>query len=244
MKSALSVPVSTRKNLRYLVPFAVGLLSLAMIRPVLAQEQMTRTLTVTGDGTEMVPTTLSQVRLGVEVQGRTAEAVQQEAAQRSSAVVDLLRSRNVQRLQTTGITLSPNYSYDDGRQRLVGYIATNTVSFEIPTERTGSLLDDAVEAGATRIDGVSFIASDEAIAGAQRQALREATQEAQAQADAVLDVLGLTRRDVVGIQINGSTPPPPPMPLYRAEALQDAASTPVVGGEQEVRASVTLQISY
>ena len=50
----------------------------------------------------------------------------------------------------------------------------------------------------------------------------------------------------MSIQINGASAPPPPM-LQRVEIakanLADA-STPIVGGEQEVQASVTLQISY
>jgi uncharacterized protein YggE len=102
-----------------------------------------------------------------------------------------------------------------------------------------------VKAGATRIEGVSFTASDSAIATAQKQALRQATQDAQQQADAVLSALNLTRKDIVNIQINGATPPPP-MPLLErtSDFSQKAADTPIISGEQEVQASVTLQISY
>jgi uncharacterized protein len=231
------------------LPLFLGVLSLTMANPAMAeQQQMLRTLTVTGQGTETVPTTLSRVQLGVEVQGDTAEKVQQEAARRSSAVVELVRSRNVDKLQTTGISLSPRYDYsNNGEQKIVGYTATNSISFQVPTDRAGTIMDDAVKAGATRIDGVSFIADDGAIATAQRQAIREATQDAQAQADAALSALGLARKEVVSIQVNGSTPPPPV--FYRSEAMAarvaDAPSpTPVVGGEQEVQTSVTLQFSY
>ena len=236
------------------LPLFVGVLgltslaSLTMANPAMAeQQQMLRTLTVTGQGTEMVPTTLSRVQLGVEVQGDTAEKVQQEAARRSSAVVELVRSRNVDKLQTTGISLSPRYDYsNNNQQKIVGYTATNSISFQVPTDRAGTIMDDAVKAGATRIDGVSFIADEGAIATAQRQAIREATQDAQAQADAALSALGLTRKEVVSIQVNGSTPPSPV--FYRSEAMAarvaDAPPTPVVGGEQEVQTSVTLQFSY
>jgi uncharacterized protein YggE len=233
--------------MRRVLPIAIGVLSLTSIDPVLAQQQQPppRTITVTGQGIERTPATLTQVQLGVEAQGKTAAEVQQEVARRSSAVVELLRSRNVDRLQTTGITLNPVYNYANNQQRIVGYSATNIVSFRIVSDRAGTLLDDAVQAGATRIDSVSFVASDEAIARTRQQALQEATQDAQQQAEAVLSALGLTRRDVVSIQVNAN-PSIPPMPLFRAAAAEAAPnpSTPVIAGEQEVQASVTLQLSY
>lgn len=243
----VSKPAVSRKTWRYLLPLMVGVISLTAVSPAMAQaERMLRTLTVTGVGTESIPTTLSQVQLGVEVQGKTTEEVQQEAAKRSAAVVQLLRSRNVDKLQTTGIYLTPTYDFRDGQQRLTGYSATNTVSFRIPTEQAGTLIDDAVKAGATRIDGISFVAADEAIATAQQQAIREATQDAQTQANTAFGALGLQRKEVVSVQINGATPPTPiygePRAARMAEA--DSAPTPVVGGEQTVQASVTLEISY
>ncbi|MGL5063284.1 MAG: SIMPL domain-containing protein [Microcoleus sp.] len=208
-----------------------------------AQEQRLRTLTVTGRGVESIPTTQTQVRLGVEVQGKTAAEVQQEAARRSSAVVQLVRSRQVEKLETTGITLRPNYSYENNQQRLTGYIATNTISFRINTQSAGTSIDDAVAAGVTRIDSVSFVAAESAIESAQKQALRKATQDAQAQADAVLSALNLKRGEILNIQVNNASPPPvSPQPLARMAAAD--ATTPVVGGEQQVEASVTLQIGY
>ncbi|MCU0541349.1 MAG: SIMPL domain-containing protein [Oscillatoriaceae cyanobacterium Prado104] len=208
-----------------------------------AQEQRLRTLTVTGRGVESIPTTHIQVSLGVEVQGKTAAEVQQEAARRSSAVVELLRSRQVEKLETAGITLRPNYSYENNQQRLTGYIATNTVSFRINTQSAGTLLDDAVTAGATRIDGVSFVATESAIESARKQALKAATQDAQAQADAVLNALNLKRGEILSIQVNGAAPPIPLAP--RPASLRAAEpATPVVGGEQQIEASVTLQIGY
>ncbi|MEX0268885.1 SIMPL domain-containing protein [Leptolyngbyaceae cyanobacterium UHCC 1019] len=228
-------------------PFVMtlGITSLCLMPPAIAQEKLLRTLTVSGRGTEFVPTTLTQVRLGVEAQGKTANEVQKIVAQRSNAVVDLLKSRQVEKLETTGINLNPTYRYDNGNQTLTGYSASNIVSFRVVTSKAGALLDDAVKAGATRVDGVSFIATEGAIAGAQKVALKEATQDAQAQADAVLDVLNLTRKDIVGIQINGAfTPPPRPMRADAMEFKAAAAPSPVIGGDQQVEASVTLQISY
>ena len=234
-------------NLFHVIFLTLSLLSL-IADPVLTQEKLLRTLTVSGRGVETIPTTLTNVSLGVEVQGKTAQQVQQEVARRSSAVVTLLRSRNdVEKLQTTGITLNPIYSYNNNVQRLTGYSATNIVSFRVNTaEQVGTLLDDAVKAGATRIDGISFVASDPAIAAAQQQALREATQDAQKQANTVLSALNFTAKEVVSIQVNSASPPEP---LIRYRTQQDVSaasnvSTPVVGGEQLLEVSVTLQIRY
>ncbi|GAX37074.1 SIMPL domain-containing protein [Nodularia sp. NIES-3585] len=229
------------------LPLAL-VLCLIFIPAGLAQEKenLLRTLTVSGRGVETIPTSLTQVSMSVEVQGKTAEEAQQDAARRSSAVVALLKNRNVEKLQTTGIRLNPIYSYTDNVQRITGYTANNTVSFRIATDKAGTLLDEAVKVGATQINGVSFIASDQAIASAQQQALRQATQNAQQQANAVFSTLGFQAKEVVSIQVNGASAPPPPM-LQRAEAAKLAsadASTPVIGGEQQVEASVTLQISY
>jgi uncharacterized protein len=210
------------------------------------QERMVRTLTVTGQCTEKIAATIAQVQLGVEAQGKTAQKVQQEVATRSSAVVALLKSRKVDKLQTTGISLSPQYSYNNSKQTLTGYQATNTVSFRVPTGQAGVIMDDAVKAGASRIDSISFTATDTAIADSQKIALRKATQDAQEQANAVLSALGFISKDVVGIQINGSSPPVP-RPYMTSQVMDKralGASTPVEGGDQDVQASVTLQISY
>lgn len=214
--------------------------------PQPTQERMLRTLTVTGQGNEKIPSTLALVQLGVEAQGKTAQQVQQEVAKRSSAVVALLKSRSVDKLQTTGINLNPQYNYDNGKQTLTGYQASNIVSFRVPTGQAGVIMDDAVKAGASKIDSVSFAATDQAISDAQKVALRKATQDAQEQAKAVLSALGFAPKDIIRIQVNGAnTPTPRPYSMaLMAKSADSAASTPVEAGEQSVQASVTLQISY
>ncbi|WP_082065302.1 SIMPL domain-containing protein [Aliterella atlantica] len=238
-----------------LLSLYLGLVCITFTNSALAQDRgqiqnmLVRTLTVSGRGVESIPTTLTEVRLGVEVQRKTITEAQQEAARRSDAVVSLLKARpQVEKLQTTGITLNPVYSYNNNTQKLTGYIATNTVSFRVPTEKIGMLLDETVKVGATRIDGINFVATDSAVSAAQQLALRKATQDAQQQANSVLSSLNLTPKEIVSIQVNDANVPPP-QPLFQAERATSLAAdakvaTPVVGGEQKVEASVTLQISY
>ena len=247
----LCSPLNSWERLKTLL-LVFGLLSLTACQSVASNTQpqnlasLPRTLTVSGKGDVSIPTTLTQVRLGVEVQGKTAQEVQQQVARRSQAVVELLKSRKVEKLETTGISLSPNYTYKDGRQSINGYTGTNTVSFRVDTDKSGTLLDDAIQAGATRIDGVSFVAGDDAIAQAQQQAIQEAAENAKKQADAALKALNLNQREVVSIQINAANPPQPiyGAPANMAKPAEQTADTPVVGGEQKVEQSVTLQIRY
>ena len=109
----------------------------------------------------------------------------------------------------------------------------------------GTLLDDAIAAGANQINGVSFVAADDALDAARDTALQDATANAQAQADVVLRSLNLSAQEIVGIQVNNAPPPPRPLPVQSRAALAEAdVSTPVEGGEQTVNARVTLQIRY
>jgi uncharacterized protein len=219
----------------------------------IAQERKPlRTLTVNGRGIVILPTSLTQARLAIEVQGKTPASTQQLAAKKANAVVAYLKSQQVEKLQTTGISLNPIYTYppNGGQPKITGYTATNNVSFRVNNDRAGTILDEAVKAGASRIDSVSFVASEKAIANAQIQALKAATQDAQIQGDAVLSSLSLRRKEITGIQIT-STSTPAPIPVAADNLVQKAVPTaapvapsPVVGGEQQVEASVSLDMSY
>jgi uncharacterized protein len=250
-----TIPIDRRERYHATKPvlsllLVTGWIALAGISPAIAQERKpSRTITASGKGLVTIPTTLSQIRLAIEVQAKTPIGAQQDAARRSTKVVEYLKTQRVDKLQTTGISLNPTYTYPpNGRPQITGYTATNSISFRVTTDRAGAILDAAVKTGATRIDGVSFAAADSAIASAQLQALKQATQDAQRQADAVLETLNLKRKEVIGIQI-ANTSTPTPIPMLNQAAFAKTASdvqppTPVVGGEQQVEASVTLDIGY
>lgn len=198
------------------------------------------TLTVTGRGVETVPTTRVQVRLGVEMQGRTASRVQQLVAQRSTAVVELLQSREVEQLQTTGVSLQP--AYDSDRSQTSGFIGTNLVSFCTALEHVGALLDAAVDAGATRIDQIDWLAADEALKEARQAALQRATQDGLIQAQAVLDALQFNQGEIISIEVHEAGSSPGFAMRMKAAPGQDL--TPILQHPQQVQVSVILQISY
>jgi uncharacterized protein len=224
-----------------------------LVPNAIAQERKPlRTLTVNGRGIVTIDTTLTQAQVAVEVQGKTPASTQQLAAQKSAAVVAYLKAQRVEKIKTTGINLNPIYNYPPagGQPQIKGYTATNSVSFRISNDRAGNVLDGVVKAGATRIDSVSFVASDAAIAKAQVQALKAAALDAQSQGDALLSALNLKRKEITGIQVTSSSMPVPIAANMEqrvsktAPAARDSAPTPVEGGEQQVEASVMMDMSY
>lgn len=225
--------------------FGWNLLNQSTTSPAIAEDDhSTRILTVEGEGKNSIETSLTEVQLGVEVQKGTAQQAQETVAEQSSEVVELLRDREVENLQTTGIRLQPQYNYTDNERRLQGYKANNLVSFRIKTDNIGDLLDQAVSAGATRIDSVNFTATDSVIAQAKKEALRSATLDAQEQAEAVLDTLNLTSKSINHIQIDRARPITPQREVPSLEANNAKASSPVIGGKQEIEATVSLEITY
>jgi uncharacterized protein YggE len=207
-----------------------------------------RTLTVTGQGSVAVETSIAVIRLGVVIQGDTAQSVQQQLAERSERLVNRLKELQVSALQTTGISLYPQYDYQKSPPRLTGIQGQNSFQFEVPIARAGQVLDEAVAAGATQVESVSFRANEAALLQARSRALTQAVEDARRQASDVLGALNLSIRSVERIQIHSDSYVQPPVPLAGMGGAEyarlQAATTPVEGGQQTVRAQVTLEIRY
>ncbi|MCC5667889.1 SIMPL domain-containing protein [Nostoc sp. CHAB 5784] len=204
-------------------------------------------LEVTGQGEVTVPTTLTEVQLGIQVQGKTSTEVQEEVAQRSAAVVDVLQKLGAQELQTTSIQLNPVYSFEDNTQTLIGFRGLNTLQFELPTVQAGAAIDTAIQAGANLIQDISFTASDEALQQARLQVLSEAVKDAQAQAGAVFSTLQLTPGKIIDIDINSASNPSPSPLVFEAlnrTSFAAGSTTPIIGSPQTIEASVSLDIAY
>ncbi len=204
-----------------------------------------RVLTVSGRGERSVKTTKARIQLGVNVEGKTAIAVQTEVARQANSIVSRLQQLSVEKLQTTSIQLSPKYVYENNRQRQEGFTGQTTVSFVVAIEKAGETLDAAVASGANQIEQISFIATDTELNAAKQLALQDAIKDAQTQSNTVLSALGFTTKTIKAINISDSAIAYP-VPQRRMEVFAKAAdnSVPILGGEQKVEASVTLQITY
>jgi uncharacterized protein len=123
---------------------------------------------------------------------------------------------------------------------VTGYQLTNTVEATIRDVATvGALIDAALAAGATSLDGLAFRLADptEALAEARRRAVADA----RARAAVLAAEAGVILGRVVAITEGGEMSPggPRPMEAMRMKAAADVA-TSVEAGTDELEVTVTV----
>jgi uncharacterized protein YggE len=146
-------------------------------------------------------------------------------------------------IRTTGYSLQPDMEYVNGRGRIKGYIARNQVEARVDDlKKLGAVLDAAGASGATSMAGLRFDISDRA--AVERDALRQAVQDAMARAKAIAAGAGANLGPIVRIDEQYQSSPQP-MYAMRAGGGAGAAAveTPVSPGELEIRAQVTLTVA-
>lgn len=158
-----------------------------------------RTVSVTGAASVSLPPDVLSISLGVETQAPTALSALAENSERMAAVFAALRQAGLPDgdSATGHLSIYPVYDYGE-RQELVGYRVSNQI--DISTAMLGSaaaLVDGAVEAGANRVDSVSFGLSAERAAEARAGLVESAVLDARARADMALEPLGYR---VVGVK--------------------------------------------
>jgi len=213
------------------------------------QERPPRSLTVNAYASVQRAPDRAVLMLAVESQAQNAQEAARQNAERMTRVIDAVRRAGVPeaRIRTVSYGLQPVYAQpprepraEEWEPRIVGYRALNMVRVEVDdVQRTGGVIDAALNAGANRIDGTSFVLRDSD--AAYNEALQQAVAKARAQAAAAAQAAGQQLGQPLNIQVGGGYAPPAPMPQYRGMAMDMAvASTPMQGGELEVRASVTI----
>jgi len=187
----------------------------------------------------------AQIELGVSSQAATAQAAATQNAAQLEAVLSRLRKLLGQKaeIRTAAYSLVPNYRYprDGGKPEIVSYTATNILLIESrDLDQLGALIDAATQAGANTIHSLRFLLRNED--AVRLEALRQATQKARANAEAMAAAAGMKILRVISIE---QAPAPAFRPMHEiamARAAEVAAppATPIEAGTIEVRASVTL----
>ena len=197
-------------------------------------------MTVTGEATVSVAPDVATISIGVSSQGRTAHEASDANSKQMAAVLKAIRNSGIadRDIHTSQLSLQPQYdSSKPGPPRLMGFRVTNQVTIKIrDIDRMPAILDRAIAAGANEMSGIEFVVSEQS--KLLDQARDEAIADARRKAELYVKAAGGKLGPVVAITEEGATPPPRPLAAMRAAA----GAVPVVPGERELRAAVT--VSY
>ncbi len=214
-----------------------------------ASAELVRTISLSATGTVRRTPDQAVVSLAVETRAPTAKQAAQQNAQKMDAVIRAIRAAGIpgERIQTEGYNLNPDYTFVNGgpgrpnEQRLVGYVANNTVRVVVDTiARAGAVVDAAIAAGANRANGISYQLRDPD--AARRDALKLAVEAARRDAEALAQAAGQSLGALLQLS-TGYQETPRPLFAMRADMAAPAAApppTPVEPGQMEITASVTV----
>lgn len=200
---------------------------------------------VSGSGSVSVEPDEAAVSFAMETRATAANDAASANATAMDRVIGSLRAAEFPGLEieTFGYSLRPEYAVS-GPQRtreIVAYTALNNIRTTITdVEAVGRLIDSAISAGANRVAGISFMASD--TEAARSEALALAVENARAQAEVIATSLG--HRLGAPLEVRGGSQRPVPV-MARGAVLMEAqaAPTPIEAGDQTVTASVTIRFA-
>ena len=213
--------------------------------PAVAQTKETPATPVvvtTGEGIVQAVPDRAFVSITAESRGSNPREAQRRNTELMKPVQDKLRAAGIpaDAVRTTGYDLQQEWDFVNNRRISRGYVARNTVEVRVDTlDRLGEILDLTVSAGATSVGDIRFDLKERA--KLEREALRLAVADARARAEAAAAGAGQTIARVVRIEEHGVVTPPP-MPMMRATARDEAAQAdvPISAGQMELRARVTV----
>jgi uncharacterized protein YggE len=202
------------------------------------------TIAVVGSGKVTVVPDEATVQLGVVVEKPTAKAARDAAAAAMTKVVAAFKALGIDErdIATSNVSLGPVYDYAQGSTpKIRGYQLQNAVTVTVrKLDVLSDVLDDAVTAGATSVNGVSFDVADRA--AAEANARSAAVKDAKAKADTLAAGVGVRITGVASMSEQVSTPIWYNRSFSGATAAPDAASTPVLPGTTDV--TITVSVTF
>lgn len=218
------------------------------VQPIAAGHTL---LTVMAEGNSTRQPDMAIFNAGVTTQGQTASAALAENSTKMSQVFASLKRAGIAEkdIQTSNLSVNPIYSqpkrspdgsYDEHTQRIVGYQVNNSVSVrQRKLDDYGKVIDALVSSGANQVNGPSFTLSEPR--AAQDEARTEAIKAARERAALYAKAAGLRVAGIVSISEAGGYAPE--IMVTASKRMMDAAAPapPVATGELEITSRVSVQ---
>ena len=206
--------------------------------PAWAQEAAGGRLTVNGEGAVDSVPDMATITMGVTSEARTAAEAMRQTSQATAAVLERLKAAGVadRDMQTRDLSLSPVWDNrgSSSAPKIVGFQADNTVLVRVRAlDALGGILDEVIESGANRFQGLTFGLQEPG--PALDEARRLAVADAMRKAGLLAGAAGLELGAVLELNEGGGGRQPVLM-----EPAAMASGVPVAAGEVSTQASVTM----
>jgi uncharacterized protein len=205
-------------------------------------------ISVGGTGRVTGKPNLLRLQTSIEVTKPAVNDAMQAANVVMAAVQQTLKSDGVADadLQTSGLSVWPNYDYSNNTSRLTGYVVSENLSVVLRNLATaGSAISDAARVGGNslRIGAATLdLDQDDALIAQARQAAFAA---AEAKAKAYAAAAGRTLGAVTSIsESTDSQPQTFDYPMAAASSAAAAAPVPIAAGSQDVTVDVSVTWSF
>jgi uncharacterized protein len=213
-------------------------------------------VSTSGTATVKVTPDKVSVTIGVETRGETAEEAAAANAELMNKVIAALKELGIadDQISTNWYSVYPVYEWKSPpcieiypqppecapKNEISGYAASNSVTVTLDAdENVSEVIDTAVEAGATNVNGAYFFVSTERQEEIRDSLIADAIANARSRADKAAEAVNMEITGVKSINLNDVY-----FPVYFKDfaAAEGASSTPILPGQQEI--SQTVQVTF
>ncbi|MDR1209584.1 MAG: SIMPL domain-containing protein [Clostridiales bacterium] len=225
-----------------------GALLLSAAAPAVGADA--RTITVNGVGTIKAAPDIAYITLGVVNEETEAKTAQEKNAAAASGIIAAIKAQDVadKDIKTENYSMYPRYDYTEGKERMIGYTVSNSVTVTIrDITAVGKIVDAGVASGANSAYNVRFGLSD--TTSYYAQALKLAVSNAKSKSEAIASAIGVTLSVPAAVTESGGYN----ASMASAESMNMRAAldyavpspeTPVQATELDIIANITVVYEY
>lgn len=210
-------------------------------------DRMPAMINVTGEGKASATPDIAELSFGLSVQRQpTAKQAMDSLGKTMQKILDAVKAAGIPEkdINTEGLSLSPAYDWNEGRQIMRGFDASQSLRVKVrDLDKVSDVLAAATNAGANQAGGVNFTVDDPEKARAE--ARNKAIEQAQAKAEKLADQLGMKLGKLKSFNESGNGPIAP-IPYGRGggvamDMMESAVTaTPLPAGDQEMVVQVMM----
>lgn len=198
-------------------------------------------LAVVGEGKVDVVPDKALIEAGITVSNTQSVAVvQQTINEINNKIIAAMKNLGIEKsdIKTSNYSISPNYSYEDGKSTISGYNGNVTLSIKTKNiQLVSRVIEEATKAGANQIFGAKFIVDKPETY--REQARNKAIENARQQAKRLASSLGIDLGRVVNMIESSPNSSDSLLKTFSA-GVGGAAAPEIEPGTQTVTSIVTL----